>query len=79
MISIACVKQILIIDYSQVCEYVGDYEPVRSVFKSHVGCGLPVAPREEVGLLLCFMYMALSFLLGCLGMSTVMVGGLGSC
>jgi len=32
-----------------------DYEPVPSVFKPRVGCGLPVVPRMEVDLLLCFM------------------------
>ena len=34
---------------------VGDYELVLSILKLCVGCGMPVAPRMEDGLLLCFM------------------------
>jgi len=51
-----CVTELSLI-IVKLCEYsyVGDYEPERSVFKLRVGCGLPVAPREEVGMLLCFM------------------------
>ena len=32
-----------------------DHEPVPSGLKSRVGCGLPVVPGMEVGLLLRFM------------------------
>ena len=54
-------------DKSQYLRICGDYEPVRSVFKFRVSCGLPVVPRAEDGPLLCFVF----FLLGCLRMYTV--------
>jgi len=49
-----CVTELSLI-IVKLYEFVGDYEPVRSVFKFRVGCGLPVVPRVEAGLLLCFM------------------------
>ena len=40
---------------------IGDSELVLSVLKLRVRCGMPVATRVEVSLLLCFVQMALSF------------------
>ena len=54
-------------DNSQYLQVCGDYKPVHSVFKFRVAYGLPVVPRVEDSLLLCFV----SFLLGCLEMSPV--------
>jgi hypothetical protein len=49
-----CVTELSLI-IVKLCEFVGDYELMRSVFKLRIGYGLPVVPRVEVGLLLFFM------------------------